>query len=57
MFMQVFDLSDTKPSEFVQYGLACLERLSDLGDYCAKATRQNLRVMVCSIDILIGGVY
>lgn len=50
--MQVFDLSVTKPSDFVQYGLAFLERLADLGDYCAKATRENLRVMVCRFKLM-----
>ncbi|GAY48445.1 hypothetical protein CUMW_111700 [Citrus unshiu] len=28
---QVFDLSEVKPHEFVQYGLACLEKLAELG--------------------------
>ncbi|CAL9082864.1 unnamed protein product [Musa acuminata var. zebrina] len=53
---QVFDLSVTKPSDFVQYGLAFLERLADLGDYCAKATRENLRVMVAGGDGTVGWV-
>jgi hypothetical protein len=45
--MQVFDLSDVNPREFVDYGLVCLEKLADLGDYCAKDTRDKLRIMVC----------
>ena len=45
--MQVFDLSDVKPDEFVNYGLVCLEKLAGLGDYCAKETRDKLRIMVC----------
>jgi len=45
--LQVFDLSDVKPHEFVLYGLACLEMLAGLGDSCAKETREKLRVMVC----------
>ncbi|RWW32308.1 hypothetical protein GW17_00003027 [Ensete ventricosum] len=54
--LMVFDLSATKPSDFVQYGLAFLERLADLGDYCAKATRENLRVMVAGGDGTVGWV-
>lgn len=45
--LQVFDLSDVKPHEFVKYGLGCLEMLAGLGDSCAKETRQRVRVMVC----------
>lgn len=44
--IQVFDLSDVKPHEFVEYGLGCLERLEELGDKCAKECRQKIRVMV-----------
>lgn len=44
---QVFDLSMVKPSEFVQYGLACLEKLADLGVHCAKETWEKLWIMVC----------
>lgn len=49
--MQVFDLSVTKPSDFVQFGLACLDRMADLGDDCAKDPRENMRVMVCWFQI------
>lgn len=44
--MQVFDLLDVKPHEFVQYGLGCLEHLAEHGDKCAKECRQKIRVMV-----------
>lgn len=44
---QVFDLSVVKPHEFVQYGLACLEIFANLGDNCAKATREKLKIVVC----------
>lgn len=47
--MQVFDLLDVKPSEFVRYGLKCLEMLAALGDSCARETRERMRVMVCSL--------
>ncbi|XP_074571398.1 diacylglycerol kinase 4-like [Curcuma longa] len=53
---QVFDLSVSKPSDFVQFGLACLERMADLGDDCAKATRENMRVMVAGGDGTVGWV-
>ena len=46
VFVQVFDLSVVKPSDFVRYGLGCLERLADQGDNCAKDIRANLRIMV-----------
>lgn len=45
--VQVFELSDVKPHEFVQYGLGCLEKLAALGDNCAKETREKIRVVVC----------
>lgn len=48
--MQVFVLADVKPFEFVRYGLKCLEILADLGDSCAKETREKMRVMVCSLE-------
>lgn len=51
--MQVFDLKDVKPSEFVQYGLACLENMAGLGDQCAKETREKLRIMVLNLSFLI----
>lgn len=53
---QVFDLSEVKPHEFVQYGLGCLEKLADLGDSCAKETRQKIRVVVAGGDGTVGWV-
>ncbi|KAI5348900.1 PREDICTED: diacylglycerol kinase [Prunus dulcis] len=53
---QVFDLSDVKPHEFVQYGLGCLELLADLGDICAKECRQKIRVLVAGGDGTVGWV-
>ncbi|XP_041021570.1 diacylglycerol kinase 7-like [Juglans microcarpa x Juglans regia] len=53
---QVFDLADVKPFEFVQYGLKCLEMLADLGDSCAKETREKMRVMVAGGDGTVGWV-
>ncbi|XP_011012646.1 PREDICTED: diacylglycerol kinase 7-like [Populus euphratica] len=53
---QVFDLSDVNPREFVDYGLVCLEKLADLGDYCAKDTRDMLRIMVAGGDGTVGWV-
>lgn len=44
--VQVFDLTDVKPHEFVRYGLRCLELLAEIGDACAKEIRQKIRVMV-----------
>ncbi|XP_078171622.1 diacylglycerol kinase 4-like isoform X1 [Carex rostrata] len=51
---QVLDLSLVKPSDFVQYGLACLELLAKSGDFCARTTRENLRIMVAGGDGTIG---
>ncbi|KAK9275424.1 hypothetical protein L1049_022688 [Liquidambar formosana] len=53
---QVYDLSDVKPHEFVQYGLGCLEKLAALGDRCAKETREKMRVMVAGGDGTVGWV-
>lgn len=44
--MQVFDLLDVRPHEFVEYGLVCLEKLAGLGDFCARDTREKMRIMV-----------
>lgn len=44
--MQVFDLSDVRPHEFVRYGLGCLERLASIGNSCAKECREKMRIMV-----------
>lgn len=43
---QVFDLTEVKPSEFVEYGLACLEKYASIGDNCARVIRDKLRVVV-----------
>ncbi|KAK0571132.1 hypothetical protein LWI29_011531 [Acer saccharum] len=53
---QVFDLSDVKPNEFVEYGLGALEKLGELGDICAKETREKLRVVVAGGDGTVGWV-
>lgn len=47
--MQVFNLLDVKPNDFVRYGLKCLEMLAALGDSCARETREKMRVVVCSL--------
>ncbi|KAI8548009.1 hypothetical protein RHMOL_Rhmol07G0239100 [Rhododendron molle] len=51
---QVFDLQSVKPHQFVQYGLGCLEKLAELGDSCAKETREKLRVVVAGGDGTVG---
>ncbi|KAI4996400.1 hypothetical protein ZWY2020_051185 [Hordeum vulgare] len=43
---KVFGLSVVKRSDFVRYGLGCLERLGDQGDNCAKDIHANFRIMV-----------
>ncbi|CAI9098692.1 OLC1v1035382C1 [Oldenlandia corymbosa var. corymbosa] len=53
---QVYDLSEVRPHEFVQYGLGCLEKFSDLGDTCAKTIREKLRVVVAGGDGTVGWV-
>lgn len=50
--IQVFDLSDTQPPHFVQYGLTCLENLGDNGDNLARVIRENLRVMVYFLELI-----
>ncbi|XP_044962399.1 diacylglycerol kinase 4-like isoform X2 [Hordeum vulgare subsp. vulgare] len=45
---QVFDITVVKPSEFVEYGLGCLEQLANSGDHSARSVRNNLRVMGAS---------
>uniref|UniRef100_A0A7N0ZYA6 Diacylglycerol kinase n=1 Tax=Kalanchoe fedtschenkoi TaxID=63787 RepID=A0A7N0ZYA6_KALFE len=53
---QVFDLWEVKPHEFVQYGLGCLEKMAEVGDICAKETRDKMRVMVAGGDGTVGWV-
>lgn len=49
--IQVFDLTEVKPHEFVRYGLACLEKVAAGGDECAKECRARLRIMVSTHNI------
>lgn len=44
--LQVFDLTEVKPHEFVRYGLACLETIAAKGDECARECRERIRIMV-----------
>ncbi|PUZ50791.1 hypothetical protein GQ55_6G088200 [Panicum hallii var. hallii] len=53
---QVFDLTIVKPSDFVEYALACLEQLAESGDHSARFVRDNLRVMVAGGDGTVGWV-
>ncbi|KAJ8422769.1 hypothetical protein Cgig2_003762 [Carnegiea gigantea] len=52
--LEVFDLKDIKPNEFVNYGLACLEQLARVGDSRARETREKLRVVVAGGDGTVG---
>lgn len=47
--LQVFDLTEVKPHEFVRYGLACLETIAAEGDECARECRERMRIMVSNI--------
>jgi len=42
VLIQVFDLTEVKPHEFVRYGLGCLEKVAAEGDECAKECRARL---------------
>ncbi|KAK5829691.1 Diacylglycerol kinase gamma [Gossypium arboreum] len=53
---QVLDLDDVKPHEFVRYGLACIEKWANDGDFCAKEIRQNIRIVVAGGDGTVGWV-
>ncbi|OEL38198.1 Pentatricopeptide repeat-containing protein [Dichanthelium oligosanthes] len=51
--LRVFDLTIVKPSEFVEYALACLEQLADSGDHSARFVRHNLRVMSYEVNTIV----
>lgn len=44
--LQVFDLTEVKPNDFIRYGLGCLEVLASQGDECAKEIREKMRIVV-----------
>ncbi|RLM60263.1 hypothetical protein C2845_PM14G06770 [Panicum miliaceum] len=56
LISKVFDITIVKPSDFVEYALACLEQLAESGDHSARFVRDNLRVMVAGGDGTVGWV-
>jgi len=57
VLIQVFDLTEVKPHEFVRYGLGCLEKVAAEGDECAKECRARLRIMVSVLTIFFSNLY